>query len=609
MCLLHSLGTSERSTLLHRGSAEPDARTSHVRVLYLFLSTGIFIFPIFIVQYATSNSCITVTPAVTQGLIGSLEVVLVLGHVWFTFRERASDHPADPPARDTSSDDRQQLFPVPFISEQPSKQKLSMSRKVVLFLWVAFGIGSVVNFASDAVGLFQCLDSSSGVNVTIIHTADTYIAVEVFYDISTVFVILSCLSMIFTIFKDRSFIPMNGLLYPVLLAFTILVYLLIWFNTFSSEATKDDDPLEWERQCLNRFYKTLPSGQCKDSVHTITLMKTWLYPMTVEYALITVAICFDLWGEYAADPCTITKPLDQMTSEPASSDGDRIEESSARQRSTTNLGEITVDGRPRSKSLAAARDGQFCLRGFFAGLFLTAAVFILLFVFVGLSWKDDHHSFSFLVTQSTGDVMLILFLILLLLVIEQHKKKRSQSTHVHLEIEEMITIISGMAVPAISMFIAISGLLYPHYIAENPVNNGSQPNALKVPEENLTVAESIVPSHVMAASVASAFIQAVEGTLQTFVMLELAAKHKSAGTKWPLTLEVAVHVITLLNFTFFFCGLVYNARSDAPIYKIQSEVYGETTWHHLLTVVFPLVIFYRFHAATFFLGSLNSQDE
>ena len=219
--------------------------------------------------------------------------------------------------------------------------------------------------------------------------------------------------MIFTIFEDRSSIPTNGLLYPVLLAFTILVYLLIWFNTFSSEATKDDDPLEWERQCLNQkgFYKTLPSGQCKDSVHTITLMKTWLYPMTVEYALITVAICFDLWGEYAAGPCTITKPLDEMTAvneirhEPptASSDDDRIEERSSKRQSMTSSGENMVDGRPRSMSLFTARDGQFCLRGFFAGLFLTATVFILLFVFVGLSWRDNHHSFSFLVTQSHAD--------------------------------------------------------------------------------------------------------------------------------------------------------------------------------------------------------------
>ena len=153
--------TSERSTLLHRGTAESDARTSHVRVLYLFLAAGIFIFPIFIVQYVTSNSCITVTPAVTQGLIGLLEVVLVLGHLWFTFRKRASDLPPDPPATDTSSGDQPQpqpqpqRFPLSFASKQPSKQKLSVARKVVLFLWVAFGLGSVINFASDAVGLFS----------------------------------------------------------------------------------------------------------------------------------------------------------------------------------------------------------------------------------------------------------------------------------------------------------------------------------------------------------------------------------------------------------------------------------------------------------------------
>eukprot|EP00118_Oscarella_pearsei_P000970 m.6258 g.6258 ORF g.6258 m.6258 type:complete len:299 (+) comp15385_c0_seq1:56-952(+) len=248
-------------------------KSSHLSILYFLLAIGAFIFPLFVVQYVTKDSCKTVPPMITQAFVFLLELLLAalfLVFVFLTWRKE-DDRPE-------STEEEGSV--VPFSVEESRRHSLSASDRVSIAFWLVFGLVAIGNFVSDMVAQIMCWSDVRKLNSSPHHLVESHIVISSLYDGATLIVIVLGM-MVISLIYGANLKKFRGRkkLYPFLLAFTILVYLLIWCNTFSSEAAEDTNPFGWDQKCAQVIF---PPDTCNRTVAGVATVKKLLYPMTAD---------------------------------------------------------------------------------------------------------------------------------------------------------------------------------------------------------------------------------------------------------------------------------------------------------------------------------------
>eukprot|EP00118_Oscarella_pearsei_P001290 m.7062 g.7062 ORF g.7062 m.7062 type:complete len:124 (+) comp17622_c0_seq1:211-582(+) len=108
------------------------------------------------------------------------------------------------------------------------------------------------------------------------------------------------------------------------------------------------------------------------------------------------------------------------------------------------------------------------------------------------------------------------------------------------------------------------------------------------------------------------WIRALEGILQTILILKMAAEWRNSfeENKRSLNLsKIATALVFSLDFGSYFVDMLYDAHFDAPNYRAQLDIFGEETWRTINTSLFPLIMFFRLNGALFFIQSFNKLSE
>eukprot|EP00118_Oscarella_pearsei_P000969 m.6259 g.6259 ORF g.6259 m.6259 type:complete len:263 (+) comp15385_c0_seq1:933-1721(+) len=249
-----------------------------------------------------------------------------------------------------------------------------------------------------------------------------------------------------------------------------------------------------------------------------------------------MAMCFDLWSRYTTLQC-------------------QNENTSNRTDQNDNLW-VSVHGQLSDHS---NQNWSNNLHSLFGAILFALPFSVGMIVCVILLWisgnedNEDNEDLAFLGFKISTEVVLIVCLIVLL------KATFRNDSQVHLETEDAITIISGMALPVLATFIAAGGILYLKYYDPESSPSGA--------EANTTAASTT--SAITTTIVAS--FRAIEGILQTLLILQLAAEwRKNRVNRLLVELsKFASALVMILNFVSFFIEMFYEAHYDVPTYRAK----------------------------------------
>lgn len=406
-----------------------------------------------------------------------------------------------------------------------------------MIIYLLFGVAATINYLVDVVVIGYCLHSNE--------TLATNDSLQVIRNISvrsTISIILIFCTFVFFFWglAFKQFRNTNKFT-TAFLGGILVTHMIMWVNSFVRETSEDNNVFEWMEQCI----EVHPQGSCKAERDYFSEWKPWLYPNVVEYCLITGSLTLRLWKTDHKDNPIIREI--QHTKR----------EDKRAWHYYSNVG-IGISGLVTLPVIAAH---------------LTVAGLIV-------HWQspphEDKYSLSgavtaFLSINLSTSLLLITCFLVILQTTRRTGKRRST-----LELEDYLTIVTGISVQIIAVFIFVTDM----FTLAGDREDESSPFF----------------THVRLSS-AKSFFDFFQGILQTlvFVYLKTFQVKKISNNMQRLVIMLCVSISAGINLILFLWATVFEGQVSQSVYASQVNVFGESTWHSIIVPLYPLVVFYRFH--------------
>ena len=409
---------------------------------------------------------------------------------------------------------------------------------VVMVIYCLFAVAATLNYVIDLVVVGNCLSTNE---TFAINTKEDLREISGRSAIGIV--LIFCTFNFFFFGLALKQFRNTGKLTTAFLGGILVTHVLIWVSSFIQEASEDDDIFKWLKECKNLTIE----GSCKSEQDYFSIWKPWLYPIVVEYSLITVSLTLKLWHEEREDHANIRK--------------------------------LHVMDREDKRAWH-----HYSNVGIAVAIFVTLPFIAAYMISSGLTvhWQPGPHGrhdqnsansviSAFLWTSIVTSLLLITCFLFILVITARARKCRAV-----LALEDYLTIITGISVQMIAMAIFTSNMF---------VLSGDKGSTAFPPGAHPRL------------SSAMAVFDFVQGILQTLVFIYLKAIRLNtvSDNRQRLGIMLCVSVGAGLDLVLFFWATLFEGHMSSSIHASQVNVFGISTWRSFIVPLYPLVVFYRLH--------------